>query len=260
MSHRKVMLLLVACCIVAAFGFSAFAQQGAGTAANAARPANAGPMEDRRPPMFLRETFKMDKMEEIYLSQANISAPDVELKIYGQTQAKWVGMSHEESRTSGKHGGIEIVWRATPKDDPTFLFWGPCLTPCAVAFKNTKNFVDLTDLAKIKWRTKQTGFHNMQPIIKTADGKWYIGDYMEGPSTDWLEREFSIIDIRWKELDVDSVTTKGNGWFVPTPDLSKVDEVGVASLAAGAISNGGHGASSAARLDWIEIYGRPVPR
>ena len=102
--------------------------------------------------------------------------------------------------------------------------------------------------------------HNLQPIIKTADGKWYIGDYQEGPSTDWLEREFSIIDVRWKEFDEKFATTKGNGWFVATPDLSKVDEIGFTSLGSGAVGNGGHGASSAARVDWIEIYGRPVKR
>ena len=260
MSHRKVMLSIVSCCVFAAVGFSALAQQPPARPANAAAPANAGPMEDRRPPLFLKETFPMDKKEEIYLSQKNISAPDVDLKIYGQTQIKWVGQTHDEARQKGTHGGIEMVWRPSPKDDPTFLFWGPCFTPCAVALRNKNSFVDLTDLAKIKWRTKQTGYHNMQLIVKTADGKWYIGDYMEGPSTDWLEREFSIIDMRWKELDVDSVTTRGNGAYVQTPDLSKVDEVGVASLAAGAISNAGHGSSSAARLDWLEVYGRPVKR
>jgi hypothetical protein len=264
------MLFIVSCSIVVSVAFSAFAQQrgqapagaqpNAGAQRGQAPAANAGPMEDRRPPLFLKETFKMDKMEEIYLSQVNIASPDVDLKIYGQTQAKWVGKTHDEARQQGIHGGIEIVWRPSPKDDPTFIFWGPCFTPCAIAFRDRNNLVDLTDLAKIKWRTKQTGYHQMQPIIKTADGRWYIGDYMEGPSTDWLEREFSIIDLRWKELDVDSVTTRGNGAFVATPDLSRIDEVGVASLASGAISNAGHGSSSAARLDWIEIYGRPVKR
>jgi len=24
----------------------------------------------------------------------------------------------------------------------------------------------------IKWRTKQTGYHHLQPIIKTANGNW----------------------------------------------------------------------------------------
>ena len=256
MSYRKFLLLILGCCVYAGSGQAAIAQRGGG----APVAAQAGLMEDRRPPLFLRETFPMEKMDEIYLSQANIGSPNVELKIYGQTLAQWVGQTHDEAREKGTHGGIEIVWRPAPLDDPTYLFWGPCFTPCAVALRDRNNYVDLTDLAKIKWRTKQTGFHNMQLIIKTADGQWYIGDYQEGPTTDWLEREFSIIDMRWKEFDVDTVTTRGNGAFVPTPDLSRIDEVGVTSLAAGALSNAGHGSSSAARLDWIEIYGRPVRR
>jgi hypothetical protein len=263
MSRRKLALFVVCLCILSALAYTAFAQQGGQAPAAAAAAPNrvqTGPMEDRRPPLFLRETFKMDKKEEIYIGQVNISAPNVDLKLYGQTLPKWQNMTHEEARRTGNHGGLEMVWRQSPLDDPTFVFWGPCNTPCALAFRDRNNYVDLTDLAKIKWRTKQTGYHNMQLIIKTADGKWYIGDYQEGPSTDWLEREFSIIDLRWKEFDEANVTTKGNGWFVATPDLSRVDEVGVASLASGAVGNGGHGASSAARLDWIEIYGRPVRR
>ena len=258
MSPGKVTLSIVSCCILASFGYSAFAQQ-RGQAAAATRQ-SAGPMEDRRPPLFLRETFKMDARAETYLSQAHVASPNVELKIYGQTQTKWAGRDHAEIRNTPLHGGLEIVWRASPKDDPMFVFWGPCFTPCALAFRDRDNYVDLTDLAKIKWRTKQTGYHAMQLIVKLADGRWFLGDYAEGPSTDWLEREFSIIDLRWKEFDPDNVVTRGTGNFVSTPDLSRVDEVGVTSLAAGNLTTGGHGSASAARLDWIEIYGRPVKR
>src|SRR5687768_15905344 len=77
MSNRQLMSFIVSCFIVVGIAFSAFAQQ-----RGAAPAANAGPMEDRRPPLFLKETFKMDKMEEIYLSQVNIASPNVDLKIY----------------------------------------------------------------------------------------------------------------------------------------------------------------------------------
>lgn len=253
MLRRSVISSIIGCCMLAGLGLRVFSQQGG-------QPARPVPLEDRRPPLFLRETFQMEKKDETILTQAHMTAPNVDLKIYGQTMAKWAGMDHAKIRATPLHGGLEIVWRPSPLDDPTFIFWGPCNTPCALAFRDRGNYVDLTDLAKIKWRTKQTGFHHMQLIIKTADGKWYIGDYAEGPSTDWLEREFSIIDMRWKEFDADHVVTKGTGAWAPAPDLSRVDEVGVTSLASGALSANGHGSSSAARLDWIEIYGRPVKR
>ena len=261
-----IVAVILAAGVLSGMTMSGQVPQGAASGQSAPRrqggrdTAAAEPLEDRRPPVFLRETFPMAKKEEIYISQANISDPNVELKLYGQTLPQWQAVSHAEARKSGNHGGLEMVWRESPKDDPTFVFFGPCNTPCALALRHKTNFADLTDLAKIKWRTKQTGYHHLQPIIKTADGRWYIGDYMEGPSTDWLEREFSIIDLRWKEFDEQYVTTKGSGAYVATPDLSKVDEIGFASLAAGSVGNGGHGASSAARVDWIEIHGRPVKR
>ena len=37
--------------------------------------------------------------------------------------------------------------------------------------------MDLTGLAKVRWRTKQTGFHYLRPIIKLADGTWLVGDH-----------------------------------------------------------------------------------
>ena len=56
------------------------------------------------------------------------------------------------------------------------------MTPCALALRHRDNYVDLTGLAKIRWRTKQTGFHVIRPIVKLADGTWLVGDYGEAPS------------------------------------------------------------------------------
>src|SRR5215203_5287599 len=115
-AHRTIVGSVVCCCMLASFATMAFAQRGAGGAANAApRPAAAAPLEDRRPPLFLKETFPMPKKEEIYISQLNISDPNVELKLYGQTLPSWQGITHDEARRTGKHGGLEVVWRDTPK-------------------------------------------------------------------------------------------------------------------------------------------------
>jgi hypothetical protein len=42
---------------------------------------------------------------------------------------------------------------------------------------------------------------------------------------------------------------------VENPNLSRVEEIGFTELMRG----GGHGASGS-RVDWIEVYGKPVPR
>jgi hypothetical protein len=43
---------------------------------------------------------------------------------------------------------------------------------------------------------------------------------------------------------------------VDSPDLSKVDEIGFTDLMAGS----GHGPGGSSRVDWIEVYGKPVKR
>ena len=206
--------------------------------------------EDHRPSLFLREDWKhTPATPEHPVTQANISSPNVELKLYGETPQ---GINPDT--------GIWEIQRASPKDDPTFIYTGPCMTPCALALRDKNNFVDLTGLGKIRWRTKQTGFHLLRPILKLADGTWLVGDHAEEPSVDWRETEFSFGDVRWHYLNIDKVVTTRTSDWVTNPDLSRVDEVGFTDLMPGAAADRGHGTSGASRVDWIEIYGKPVPR
>ena len=250
MSKRVPLLFIV---FLACLAGLALAQQGQAPAAPPYVP------EDHRPPLFLRETFFHPGPLGLnaVLNQSAISVPNVDLKIYGQTKQSPPGPHDANSPT---HGGLELVHRATPKDDPTFVYFGPCFTPCAVALRDRNNYVDLTGLAKIKWRTKQTGFHSLRPIVKLANGTWLVGDYAEPASSDWNEREFALMDVRWHLFNADKVVTTTNEFWVDKPDLSKVDEVGFTSLMPGNAADSGHGTASTARLDWIEIWGTPVKR
>jgi hypothetical protein len=60
-------------------------------------------------------------------------------------------------------------------------------------------------------------------------------------------------DVQWWELDMDRIVE-----MKPLDkreiDLSKVDEIGCTDLMRGGESN------ACSRLDWIEVYARPVPR
>jgi hypothetical protein len=207
--------------------------------------------EDHRSGLFFREDWKHvpANTPEHPIVQESITTPDIELKIYGETP-----------QHIGPDTGIWEIQRATPKDDPTFTFSGPCMTPCALALRNGKYYADLTNLAKIRWRTKQTGFHYLRPIIKLADGTWLVGDYAEPPSTDWRETEFSFVDVRWHLLNIQKVVTTRSADWVVNPDLSRVDEVGFTDLMPGAAADNGHGSSGASRVDWIELYANKVPR
>ena len=147
--------------------------------------------------------------------------------------------------------GVRKSHHETPKDDPYYVWTGSCPQNCAIALRDKEAYADLTGLAKIRWRTKQTGFRQLRLIVKLADGTWLASNYAEGPTADWHESEFAIADIRWRKLDIKTVV---EGGWVEKPDLTRVDEIGWTDLMAG----GNTPASS--RVDWIEVYGRPVKR
>jgi hypothetical protein len=191
------------------------------------------PPEDNRPPLFFREDWK-DIAAATPVTQEHVTNPKLQVALYGPGK-DGVRKSHHE----------------TPKDDPYYIWLGACPANCAIALRDKDAFVDLTGLAKIRWRTKQTGFRSLRLTLKLADGTWLVSDYAEGPSVDWHESEFSIAGIRWRRMDIKTMV---EGVWVNNPDLSKVDEIGWSELAPG----GGTPASS--RVDWIEVYGRRVAR
>jgi hypothetical protein len=99
-----------------------------------------------------------------------------------------------------------------------------------------------------------SGFHQVRPIIKLADGTLLVGDVAFGTPVDWQENEFSLSGVRWRRLDPERVVTVGD--IVANPDLSKVDEVGFVDLLPGS----GHGQGGWSDVAKFEVYGRPVPR
>jgi len=242
----KYFLLLLLACIVAA-------QQIPGGAERQNGQGNAPPFgldvpQDHRPPLFFREDFKAPPkgVQETPVTQAYLQSANLELKLYGPG-GLYVQIDHHEGE---------------PKDDPNFLWTGLTPGPWAVAFKERSNYVDLSGLGKIRWRTEQTGYHALHPIVKLADGTWLVGEYAEGWTPDWHESEFWPSWIRWRRLDINKVvegptgTRYENGRWEANPDLSKVDEIGFTDLMGGS----GHGQGGWSRIDWFEVYGSPVKR
>jgi hypothetical protein len=136
-------------------------------------------------------------------------------------------------------------------NDPYYIWSGKCTGAWALTLKHKDAFVDLSGRSKIRWRTRNSGFRRTHVILKLAGGGWLISDQSDGGSADWRERELNVADLTWRKLDIAQVV---EGAPVEHPNLSKVDEVGFTDLM--------NGASSAActRLDWIEVYGKPVRR
>ena len=191
-----------------------------------------------RPPLFFHEEWKQAPAGgEHPVTADGVSNANLELKLYGSTSKD-----------------VQLTGSAKDDNNPIHLWTGLCSTPCAVALRDKANFADLSGLARIRWVTKMSGFHQVRPIVKLADGTWLVGDHGDGSVADWHVSEINLSEIRWLKLDVEKVVTKGN--FVDKPDLSKVDEIGFADL----IPGSGHGAGGWADVASIDVFGGSVKR
>ena len=203
----------------------AFAQQ------PGARGGGRGPAP-QPPPLFFKETWK-DFSGNVPLTQAFVLNPDLQLSMYG---------AGKEDFNITNEGNVPHIWT------------GLCASSCAVALSNKENLVDLTGKAKIRWYTKTSGFHEVRPVLKLADGTWLIGDHFDSNTFDYHENEFYLSEVRWLKLDMPKVQTKGS--LLDKVDLSRVDAVGFADLTPGS----GHGTGGYSDVAWIEVYGKPVKR
>ena len=203
--------------------------------------------EDHRPPLFFREPWRHPpgSPPEHPLTQDSVSNPNLELKLYG-----------EQPKPDPDYAGMWENRRDQPKDDPVHIYTGTCRNSCALALRDKANYVDLTGLAKIKWRIRQSHFHLLHPVIRLADGTWLIGDHGDGYSIDYHDVEFAIADVHWLRFDAQRVVAAGDGTFVQNPDLSRVDEIGFADLVPGS----GHGSAGRSNISTFEVWGTPVPR
>jgi hypothetical protein len=190
-----------------------------------------------RPPLFFKADWQQSAQAGEHPVPLNaLSNPALELKLYVPS------------------GEILLTGTAGDENNPVHVWLGLCTAPCAVAVREKAHFADLTGLARISWNTKMSGFHQVRPIVKLADGTWLVGDHADGTTRDWLESEISYADVRWLKLDIARVVTVGN--FVENVDLSKVDEIGFADLMPGS----GHGPGGWSDVAQIEVYGKPVTR
>jgi hypothetical protein len=232
--------LFVGAMIVSCGCVCVFAQEGAAPARGGARGAAPAAAAARatRPPLFFREEWKQTPAGgEHPVTQDSVSNPNLELKLYGTTSKE-----------------VQLTGSPTDENNPTHVWTGLCSTPCAAAFRDRNNMADLSGLARIRWVTKMSGFHQVRPIVKLADGTWLVGDHADGSTADWLTSEIPFADVRWLRLDITNVVTKGT--FVEKPDLTKVDEIGFADLTPGS----GHGAGGWSDVATIEVFAKAVKR
>src|SRR5262245_31923824 len=212
----------------------------------AQQPAAPGAQEGRgagvratRPPLFFREEWKQTPAggEHPIAFDSALANPALELKVYGPTAKE-----------------LLMTGAAGDELNPIHVWTGMCTTPCAVALRHKTSVADLTGLARMRWNTKVSGFHQIRPIVKLADGTWLAGDHTDGTVRDWLFTEFSFGDVHWMKLDITRAVTTGS--VLDKVDLSKVDEIGFVDLMPGS----GHGQGGWVDVAQIEVYANSATR
>jgi hypothetical protein len=184
-----------------------------------------------RPEVFFREDFK-EIPAEVPITQDHVANSNLLISLYG-TAAKQIKKSHHD----------------TPADDPYYVWSGLCEGSWAMTLMHKSHYIDLSKQAKIRWRSKQSGFRQLHLLLKLADDTWLISDQADPFSEDWRIKEFNIQDIKWMSLDIETMTEKN---YIESPDLSKVEEIGWTDLMKGGLSE------ACSRIDWIEVDGFSV--
>ena len=204
----------------------------------AAPPAGAaGEHGPQRPPLFFREEWKQAPGGgEHPVTAASLANPNLDLTLIAPA------------------GQIELTGNAGDENNPIHVWQGLCTTPCGLALRNRQSLVDLTGLARIRWTTKMSGYHQIRPVVKLADGTWLVGDRADGSPRDWLVSEVPFADLHWMKLDITRAVATGT--TVEHVDLSKVDQVGFVDLMPGS----GHGPGGWSDVAQVEVYGKPVAR
>ena len=225
----------------ALFAWALTSSASAQTAAPGSGGRGGGPV---RPPLFFSESWKAlpaptDDHGEWPAGQAGVASPNLQLTLHGP---------------SGKDITLVAV-RGRADVYPLNLWTGVTTSPIGATLRDKNSYVDLTDpLAKIRWVVRTSGFHQIRPLIRLADGTWLIGDRTTGPSADFNQSDVTIADVRWMKIDTARMVTVGV--WVDRPDLSKVDEVGFADLMPGS----GHGSGGYVNVARIDVFGKPVKR
>jgi hypothetical protein len=191
-----------------------------------------------RPPLLFSETWRLPPHtgepddENMRFTPAVVTNPRIEVKLYGP-----------DAR----------VIRASIHEERVDLWTGMATSPVAVTLRDRKNYVDLTDAARLRWIVRTNAIHLLYPVVKLADGRLIVGDRAINTYGEFLQLDIAFSHMRWYALDAEKVVVLTE---VRGPDLARVDEVGLAVLQPG----GGHGIAGSANFSHVDLFAYPVPR
>jgi len=164
------------------------------------------------------------------------------------------------------YGDIDGI-RKTQHPTEDYIYTGETRNNWMITVSDPNNYFDLRVPGKMMLRTRNTGYRQTHIVIKTADGKWYACEEGSGESSAWMNRDYILADLHWRNLTMVDAPTSANpnrkpdparAVIVPTsiatPDLSKVDEIGFSDLMPGGFI------PATTRLNSWAVYGKKVPR
>ena len=197
------------------------------------------------PALVFREAWTRDPMAQP-ITQANLGNKQLILHVYGDAN--------------------QIRKSTHPLDDYTYT--GETTTNWAITVSDKDgNLWDGTAGGRFKIRTQNTGWRFVPVILKTADGKYYASEEGAGESSVFIDTDFVLQDLHWRNLMMTDTPTNASNRRQPdpkripiipttkgTPDLSQIEEIGYSDLMEG----GWIPATS--RVAAFELYGKVVPR
>ena len=186
--------------------------------------------------MFFEEVWQQTPAGgENPISQAHVSNPALEMKLYG--------LKHEELIITGIQGNDA---------NPVHTFSGLCGYGCTFAFKHRDSYADLSGTARIMVQSKTSGFHKIRPFIKLANGTTLIGDHEIHNTADFLFTEFRLSEVNWIVFNTDTAVTCGI--LLDEVYLTLVDEIEFTDLQLGA----DHGAGGWSDVAVIRVFANAV--
>ena len=126
-------------------------------------------------------------------------------------------------------------------------------SPSAVTLRDRRNYLNLTDPARLRWIVRTNAIHPLHPVVKLADGRLIVGNRGITTHGEFLTLEVAFTGMRWYRTGSDE-SRRAHGGRQPRP--ATVDEVGLAMLSPG----GGHGIAGSANLSNVELFAYPVAR
>jgi hypothetical protein len=197
-------------------------------------PPERGP---QRPPLLFREAWKQTPQGgEHPVTEVSVGNPSLQVQLLAPG------------------GQILLNGNAGDENNPIHVWLGLCTSPCGLALRDPHRLADLSGLARIRWNTRTSGYHQIRPLVKLANGSWLVGDRADGSPRDWILSEISFADLHWLKLDESHMVTTGT--VLDHVDLSKVDSIGFVDLMPGS----GHGPGGWSDVAEIEVYAKSVAR